>query len=456
MGPAATLADRARVDRDRVIGDVTAVLDRATTEKRELRPAELAAVDALTETAAKHEQRREMFAAMADSRNSRISVRREPLTYSPEGKHSYFGDLVRDKLEPTPQGTERLARHAAEMRIEVPKLAERQRRDHPDAELEYRTNPSRTPGQGGYFSPPLWIIELLATAPRPQRVLAGLATTFTLPRNVSSVNLPRLTTGTAVGVAVDGGPGVSQDFVDAGCSSEAVMLAGHSDVSLQLLEQSPPGASLDFAVGLDLAAAYDAQLETQLTVGTGGAGSGAQLSGLLNLVPSANNIAYTDASPTATELYPSLGLAFAAVSNTRKIRPEVWIMRGGRFAWLSASEDNSLRPLETPMAAQAYIRNPATPTPIGGLLGLPIFTSEAIPVTLPGVTGTQDTIIGCRPSDLLLWESTPTVEVFTEAPLAGTLGARIRLRGTAAAIFGRYPSGISQISGTGMVVPAGY
>ena len=64
-------------------------------------------------------------------------------------------------------------------------------------------------------------------------------------------------------------------------------------------------------------------------------------------------------------------------------------------------------------------------------------------------------ILATRPSDYLLWEWAPTLSSYQQA-LGGTLVARIQMRASAAAILNRYPSGMAQIGGTAMAVPAGY
>jgi len=95
------------------------------------------------------------------------------------------------------------------------------------------------------------------------------------------------------------------------------------------------------------------------------------------------------------------------------------------------------------------------PDPVGGLLGLPVFTSESISTTLGGASpesGTQDQMFALRPRDMYLWESDPVLQAFDQ-PLSGTMEARLTLRKSAAFIGGRYPSGICTVGGTGFVVP---
>jgi hypothetical protein len=86
---------------------------------------------------------------------------------------------------------------------------------------------------------------------------------------VSEVKLPRMTTGTHVAPIADGAAVPSRDIVDAALSQPVTTIAGESDVALQLLEQSPGGAHLDFAIFKDLTASYDGQLENALINGAG-------------------------------------------------------------------------------------------------------------------------------------------------------------------------------------------
>jgi len=365
-----------------------------------------------------------------------VEVGREPLTYdrhTPEPR-SYFRDLALARKGDNAAET-RLQRHAEEMRVEIPKReAEREARARA-AGLEYRINPNRTDGTGGYFSAPAWLISEFATAARTSRVLSKLIPNIDLPRGVSSVNLPRLTTGTHTTPTQDGQAVASRDIVDAAATQPVMPIAGMSDVALQALEQSPVGAHLDWAIFKDLTASYDSQLELALI---NGSGVGAAFTGILNLTTGAGGVSavtYTDASPTPAEILPFLAQAVAQHGDARLMPPETWLMRTARFAWI-AGFDAATRP------------NNILP-----LLGFPHALDDAIPATL-GATATQDAIIVMRPSDSILMESEPSTDVFLE-PLSGTMQARLRLNGNACAIH-RYPTGIATITGTGMAVVSGY
>lgn len=375
----------------------------------------------------------------------RIAVKRSPMTYERDGRASYFRDLTQDQ---NPEARERLVRHAREVAVEM----ERRQTTLP-AGFEARVDPNRTDGQGGYFSPPLWLIEQFATAKRPGRVLSDLIKEaggwFPLPAGVSSINLPRLTTGAAVNNEADLQGDDDQDAVDTFATSALVTVSGHADVAMQLLEQSPSTAALDWAIWTDMTEAYDADLETQLLSGTGTANS--QLVGLTNL-SGINSVTYTDASPTLAEMWTYLGQAVSQIGDNRDLPPEVWLMRTARWGWMFSAEDNNARPIVPPKTS------PMGPPPAGvpnvtGIGGFPVFLDDAIPANL-GTGANQDQIIACRPSDLLLLEGTPITDVSTEV-LSGTLEARIRIRNYVAFIGGRYPTGVSVIGGTGFVVQAG-
>jgi hypothetical protein len=383
----------------------------------------------------------------------------EPLTYDLRANPgaSYFADKYRSTFLSDPAAQARLERHESEMHVELRarEAAPSERRYKGDVIEPAATFERRTTWTSGPSTPPLWLVDQLAIMPRANRVLADLVPSFPLPKGVSSVNIPRLTVGTSARVTPPATPVPEGDFQDAATYSPCASIPGFLDVPLPMLEQSGRlGAHLDQLVWRDLLSAYDEQLEIQMWAGLGGTGPNAQLLGVTN-VPGIASVVYTDASPTAVAAYAYLGQVYGSISDARKIRPECWAMRGGRWAWWCTSEDEEMRPLGVPDAHNPPPVTPdGVPDPAGALLGLPVFTSEAIPRSLPAPGGSEDEVIGLRPSDLLLWESEPQLATFTE-PVSGTLEARIRMHTYCAFIGGRWPSGISTLTGTGMTVPAG-
>lgn len=390
-------------------------------------------------------------------RETRVVLGREPLTYGERGEYSQIRDAWAARRMGDGEAQKRLDRHAAEMRVE---LRDRERRVSSAPEGVSFGFDSRaidlTPGNGGDSVPPLWAIDQMATAARPTRVLASLIPSYPLTPGVVSVQVPRIVTGTTTADQTPPSAPVSDtDLSDAATGSQVVTIAGHSDVALQLIEQSGRnGAAFDQIVYRDLLSSYDAQLEAQLIAGTGtGVGSYMQIPGL-STITGTGSVSYVDASPTASEMWTSFGKAYATVSNTRKIVPQVWVMRGGRFAWLSTSEDTAGRPFDVPALGASYVADPTMPNPLGGLLGLPVFSGEAISVT-QGAGANQDVVYCLRPSDMLLFEGPPVVATFSEVA-SGTLTGRVQLRRYVAAILGRYPSSVCTVGGTGFAVPSGF
>lgn len=375
-------------------------------------------------------------------------VKSEPLTYHEHAPHSFYRDMI--LTDRVPGASERLARHRQEMDVLAKEREARAWRSLHEGKFETRVTPNTTDGTGGYMAPPAWVNDLTAMGKRPGRVLSRLVPRFDLPGGVSSINLPLLSTATVVQPVADNAGVADQDIIDAAGTSIVATLAGQADVALQLLEQSPAGAHLDWIIFKDLAEAYDYDLETQLENGSGSASN--QLLGLMNAGTGKITVSYTDASPTGSELWPFFGQAFAQLGNNRLLPPEVWLMRSARWGWLNGAEDTATRPFGLP--SPFFMGNTdSSPDPVGGLLGLPTFLTEAIPATT-GVASNQDVVISTRPSDLLLFESAPQTSIMRE-PGSGNLGVRLQLRGSAAFII-RYPQSVALISGTGMVVQSGY
>jgi hypothetical protein len=388
-------------------------------------------------------------------RGETARVVREPLTYDCRANpgNSWIRDHVLASKGDGPAG-ERLERHANEMRVEMraraakPRAERRSRGDLIPADAVFERR-AVAPEAISSFTPPLWLIDHAVLAVRPERVIGDLVPSFPLDRGVSSINLPRFVQGTQTAATRPKVAGAGRDFTDDVASSPVVPIAGLSDFPLAMIEgQSFTGADLDQRLWADMLNDYDLQLERMILDGKGTLESFLGI----NNIAGTESITYTSVTPKAINAYPLLGQAFGTVSDNRKIRPECWVIRGGRWAWWATSEDEQGRPLGVDDAHNPPPTTPeGVPDPIGGLLGLPVFTSEAISSTL-GAGENQDQMLALRPRDMLLFESEPVLNAF-EQPLSGTMEVRLSLRKSAAFIGGRYPSGICSVGGTGFVVP---
>ncbi|WP_395659144.1 hypothetical protein [Nocardioides sp.] len=153
---------------------------------------------------------------------------------------SYFRDLVISTMPSEPgfcDAQRRLQDHA--------QVIARAANDLPDefratgerraAGTETRTNPNRTDGQGGYFVPPLWLVDEYVDLLRNGRATADRCTVRPLPPGTDSINLPKVATGTATGVqTADAGSVSSTDLTDTSVTAPVRTIAGQQDVAIQL------------------------------------------------------------------------------------------------------------------------------------------------------------------------------------------------------------------------------
>lgn len=399
---------------------------------------------------------------------SGVRVVSEPLTYERGNGRSYFLDLARAQVLNDAEARERLMRHAREVEVELPK---RERLREQRAQQELRTIPGlpedrhgsvferraldRTDGTGGYFVPPLWLIDEYIDLPRWGRPLANAVRNLTLPGGTDSINLPRIKTGTKTDVqTADGAPVASQDLTDDFVNAPVRTIAGQQDMSIQLLEQSPVG--FDEIVFADLIADYNQRLDLQVINGSGTAG---QVLGILN-VSGINAITYTDADPTLPEMWVPWVQSVSQIASRRKMPATATFVTPGIWFWACSQLDTTNRPLIIPSQDGAV--NPmALQTgadaegPVGRLtVGTPVILDGNIPSNLGA--GTNETrIITLRTSDLYLWEGSMRTRVLQEV-LSGTLQVRLQVYNYVAFMPNRRPEAISVVSGTGMVPPAGF
>jgi HK97 family phage major capsid protein len=357
---------------------------------------------------------------------------------------------------------DRIRRHQAELDADMPRR-EKQRAARAETELrgvdkessfEKRVNPNRTDGQGGYFVPPLWLVDEYIDLPRFGRTFANTVRNLTLPSGTDSINVPKVATGSLTGVqTADAAAVTSQDMTDTFVSAPVRTIAGQQDIALQLLDQSPVG--FDEIVFADLMADYNLRLDTQCLSGSGSSG---QLKGVLN-VSGITAVTYTDASPTVPELYLPWLQAMSKVATGRKMPATAAFVTPARWYWMMSALDSSNRPLVLPDTSSPF--NPlALQTGsdaegyVGKVAGLPTLTDGNIPSNL-GAGTNEDRAIITRTSDIYLWEGAMRSRVLTEV-LSGTLQVRLQVWNYAAFMADRRPEAIAVISGTGLIAPSGF
>ena len=465
----------------------------------------------------------------AGEQRSGWSVGSEPTAYGRGSGHSYFLDMARvsskrgDGDGGLGAAEERLARHTAELRVDLPARTERRSRAaHEAYERSFETGNvaerraqsramammeregispfekralSRVDGSGGYLVPPLWLIDELIPYLRAGREFANLWRGMPLPSNTDSINLPRITIGTATGPQVaDGGVVAGRDMSDNFVNAAVKTIAGQEDVSIQLLDQSP--VAFDELIFQDLAADYNSQLSGQCMVGSGTSGqiSGVWPAGVISnangiYIPNTNNTAlqtWTNgggASPTVNgSVFQASGQTLSVIARTRLRPPTHHVWHPWLWYSLMTQVDTAGRPLVVPGTPnnvgfnQAAIDDdgPVASGPVGYYMGLPVVLDPNIPVTFPSSGGTNPQIttisngqFAAAPGsgvftpmlcglwdDLFLWEGEMRTRALTEV-LSGTLQVRFQLYNYVASIPNRFQAYSAVATGGSTVAAAG-
>jgi HK97 family phage major capsid protein len=311
-------------------------------------------------------------------------------------------------------------------------------------------------GAGGTFAPPLWLSADFAALARPGRVTADLLNKQELPSGVSSINLPKVSSGAATGVTVTQNTTITDvAMTTTSISSSISTISGKQVVSLELIQMS--GVPFDKVILGDLAADYAKQLNTQVISGTGANG---QLNGLLQV---GTNTTFTTASPAfisstaANSYYNKVLSAIAAVSNTRYAPATHLVMTPTRWAWCLEALDGNQRVQISPAQPGAAWNAPAISTDplaagsVGQLAGLPVFTDPLVPVNLGGGTNEDRTFV-LRADDLWLYETPIRLESW-DSTYADSNAVLFRALAWSAAIFNRYTASTNYLSGTGCISP---
>jgi HK97 family phage major capsid protein len=437
-----------------------------------------------------------------------VQITSEPLQYGPGSGHSYFLDMARTEIRRgdgdggVGAAAERMKRHAQEIdKIMPERRAAVDRRSRQAFEDTFAASPadqqrlrrmeragispfekrfiSRTDGQGGYFVPPLWLIDEYVPYLRAGRVFADMWRSFPLPSGTDSINIPRVTTGTGTGPQVsDGGTVPNRDMADNFVNALVRTVAGQQDAAIQLLDQSP--VAFDQIIFGDLMADYAMNLSAQLMIGTGTNG---QLTGLYSAgtlgsstggsssgyVVNNNANAWTAASGT-NNFYVSTGQLMSTIARNR-FRPVTGVI-SNTAVWyaFATSVDSQTRPLVA-VNQQADFYNATgeggdltSQGPVGHILSAPWSIDPNIPLTFGGTVAPSISTVssgnvaptagsGGNPDytpliaavwdDLYLWEGELRSRTLTEV-LSGTLQVRFQVYGYAADMPNRYQNSSGQ------------
>lgn len=372
---------------------------------------------------------------------------KEPLTYQRHSGVSYFQDFANMQLgRADAAAKERLLRHETDVNTS------KELRAAFKVGNEYR-NLDRNDGTGGYFVPPLWVMNEWIPLVRAGRSYANLLANKPLPPGTDSINLPKVNSGTAVAIQTADNATISEvDMTDTSVSAAVKTIAGMQGISLQALEQSP--LSFDDIILADLAMDYAPKLDQQVISGSG---SGNQVTGVRNtsgIITITATDATTELSKSQT-VYKKIGDAIQRIHTQRYASPEVIVMHPRRwqaFCTLFASDGRlAIVPDGAAFNQFGVLERVAPENVVGKLQGLPVVVDSNMPTTL-GAGTNEDVIHVLRASDLYLYESSLRTQVFQETR-ATSLTVLFRLHGYLAFLAGRYPKSVVEIGGTALTAP---
>jgi HK97 family phage major capsid protein len=431
----------------------------------------------------------------------RATISSEPTMYGRHSGRSFFLDQARAEIQHDPEAAERLKRHQAELDVELPRRREARAKAASAAVEQLMTRShreqrayerftgqggkvfekraiSRTDGQGGYFVPPLWLVDDYIPYLRAGRVFADQWTNLPLPSGTDSINIPRVVLGTATGPqTADGGPTPGRDMTDNFVNALVRTVAGQQDAAIQLLDQSP--VAFDQIIFKDLMADYAMNLSGQLIVGSG---SNGQLTGLypqgtitggstpgaiVNTVTSTTTTQWTG---TSTSFYACMAQLLSKIARTRFRPPTRVVTNPAVWYALASASDTTNRPIVMPAqqglgynAAAGDDDGPVSEGPVGHILGVPWILDPNIPLTFGGTVAPSISTIsqgnvgpvdgtGGNPDftpaiamvadDLYLWEGELRSRTLSEV-LSGTLQVRFQVYGYAASMPNRYQNSSS-------------
>lgn len=418
----------ARAAADEIDKQVTALRAKVEEFEREK------AADA--EAAKLAEQRTPGATRPAYDRAARVGM--EERTYRPDHDRT-GGQFLRDVGAAfkfgDPGAQQRLARHMSEEVVERAQYME------------------RAVGTGAFagLTVPQYLTDLYAPYARAARPFADACNAHPLPETGMTLDIGRLTTGTSVANQANENDAASETNADDTLLSVPVKTAaGQQTMSIQSIQRSTGSEDI---IMQDLFAAYASNLDsTLITEGT---------TGLSASVQSANQVAYTDASPTAAELWPKILDAGQRIESAllNVDGEDLVVMHSRRWAWLQSQVGPNW-----PFIAQMTTKDPRNGGEDygklynsagyrGNVAGFNVIVDNNI-ATNGGVGTNQDEIYVVVPKECHLWED-PDAPVFirAEQAKAANLGVLLVVYGFYAYTFGRYPLATAKIYDTGLVTP---
>ena len=429
---------------------IDATLNRAAEEDRDLNDVEVANVSALALEIEKLDARIQQVSEIETRKQAAIELAKkvevstpetrqvggwkvtsEEPTYHERGSFSFLADAISSEFSRDADATERIARYNREVKLE--------KRDVGTANFAGLVVPQ-------------YLIDLYAPLARAGRPVADISRKHPLPAQGMTVNISKVTTGTAVGYQASENDTATETNIDDTLLTVNVnTIAGMQDVSKQAILR---GANIEEVVLADLISAYNTKLDYGILNGSGSSGEPVGLTTALTQV-----VTYTDASPTVGELYPKIVDAIQRVQSNVFSGPNYILMHPRRLGFLLAAVDSTNRPLVVPNA-NGPMNAIGTFSGLGygqsgqySMLGLPIITDANV-TTTNGAGSNEDIIYVVSSDEMHLWEAPqmPTYVRFEQPD--GKVAIRIVLFGFSAFTAQRRPLAGAYIGGTGLVTPS--
>lgn len=295
---------------------------------------------------------------------------------------------------------------------------------------------------------PQYLLDMYTPKGRPGRRFADQCRAHPLPPGGLRMDLPRQTAKTAVGLqAAELDTVTESDYDDEVISVPVRTAAGSQTISRQFAERGTGGDEIVFE---DMLRAYDSDLDSLLLN-----------SATWGLLAVATAVTYTDADPTAQELYRKILGSGAAIEDVLEDLDEAdlfTLMRGSRWKWLQGEFSDKFpfiaQPGFGPLAVggsngEGYKSAVRGSLPNGGA----VVTDNNLPKNL-GTGTNQDTVVVVSRQEAHLWED-PAAPLFIRAEQSQVkkLGIDLVVYGYFAAYFNRVPGAHQKITGTGLVPP---
>lgn len=371
-----------------------------------------------------------------------VQVRSDEKIYRPGENRSFFADLYAQEYrgrvgeKASAEASERLFRHEQQMATEYRDIGV---------------------GAAAGTIPPKYLLDKFSINLRAGRPFLNAVGSDSLPPDFVSTVIPRGTAGASAAVVAEGAGFSETDMAVSNDTPVVQLIGGQQDVSRTLFERG--GYVVDQIIFPDIIAAAETSCNATALKGTNNTTS---ILGPIN-VSGIATIAYTDGTPTVPELWPKLAKAVGTVANTRFAPATCWFMTPLRWAWITSAVDSQNRPLFN-FSTTIDKDNPyfavGTATEygqvVGSLMNLPVVTDASLPQTLTagvGAAGTEDLILLMRLPDAVLWEDPIMRFTFEQTPASAPGQVRLAAGRFIFAHFGRYPTGIAVVSGTGLSAP---